>query len=118
MDERARVVLMTAPDRETAEELAEALVGERLAACANVLPGITSIYWWEGAVEKASEVLVVLKTAPDRVEALVERAAEIHPYDVPEVIALPVREGHGPYLTWVERETTSLSTEDGTRSPG
>lgn len=100
-----RVVLMTAPDRETAERVGTALVEARLAACANVVPGISSVYRWQGAVERAEEVLVVLKTRSERVEALVSRAAELHPYDVPELLALPVREGHGPYLDWVRSET-------------
>ena len=118
MAERTRVVLMTAPDGETATELAEALVRARLAACANVLPGIRSVYWWEGEVERATEVLVVLKTVAERVPELVERAVELHPYDVPEVLALPVDEGHGPYLRWVEDEASPHSNQDGAGRPG
>jgi periplasmic divalent cation tolerance protein len=100
-----RVVLMTVPDRPTAEKLAEALVGERLAACANLVPGVTSIFWWEGAVQRADETLVILKTPSGRVDALMARATELHPYDVPEVIALPVEAGLSAYLEWVGRET-------------
>jgi periplasmic divalent cation tolerance protein len=100
----ARVVLMTAPDRATAEALAERVVGERLAAGASLVPGLTSIYWWEGRVQRAEEVLLLLKTQADRVPALIARAAELHPYDVPEVLALPVDAGFGPYLDWVRAE--------------
>jgi periplasmic divalent cation tolerance protein len=100
-----RVVLMTAPDRATAESLGEALVRERLAACANVLPGITSWFWWEGELERAEEALVVLKTRAERVGELLARAAELHPYDVPELLALPVEAGLPAYLEWVGRES-------------
>jgi periplasmic divalent cation tolerance protein len=104
-----RVVFMTAPDRATAERLGDALVRERLAACANVLPGVSSIYWWDGAVQRAEEVLVVLKTRAERVDALMARAHELHPYDVPELLALPVDAGLPAYVEWVARET-SLET--------
>lgn len=111
MVDDARVVLMTTPDRETAERLATMLVEERVAACANILPGVTSVYRWEGAVERDEEILVVLKTPVGRIDMLVDRAVELHPYDVPEVLALPVTEGHGPYVQWV-RESTETNRED------
>ena len=88
-----RVVLMTAPDRATADQLAEQLVRERLAACANVLPGVASFFWWDDAVQRADEALVVFKTASERAGPLMTRAAELHPYDVPELLALPVEGG-------------------------
>lgn len=98
-------VLMTAPDRETALRVVRTLVEERLAACANVIPGLRSVYWWEGEVEEANEVLAILKTREDRVEELMERAAALHPYDVPELLVVDVSEGFGPYLEWVMRES-------------
>jgi periplasmic divalent cation tolerance protein len=101
----ARLVVMTAPDRATAESLAKSVVGERLAACASLVPGLTSLFWWEGRVQRADEVLLLLKTQADRVPALIARAAELHPYDVPEVLALPVDAGFGPYLEWVRVES-------------
>lgn len=113
--EPVRTVLMTAPDPEVAERLATELVEARLAACANLVPGVTSIYRWEGAMERAAEVLMVLKTTEERLPALVARAAELHPYDVPEVLALPVHEGYGPYLRWVAEETSSGDGEDDVR---
>ena len=97
------VVLMTAPDRATGDALAEAVVRERLAACASVVPGLTSIFWWEGEVQRAEEVLVLMKTPAERVDALVARAAELHPYEVPELIALAVDAGLPAYLAWVGR---------------
>jgi periplasmic divalent cation tolerance protein len=101
----ARVVLMTAPDRATAESLAESVVRERLAACASLVPGLTSVFWWEGRLQRAEEVLLLLKTQADRVPALIARAAELHPYDVPEVLALSVEAGFAPYLEWVRAES-------------
>jgi len=108
-----RVVLMTAPDGETAERLGGALVEERLAACANVLPALTSIYRWEGQVERAAEALLILKTTQERTAALRERAVELHPYEVPEFVVLEVSEGHGPYLDWVVRESAPSPTSAG-----
>lgn len=95
------VCLVTAPSREKAVELAKALVGEKLAACANLVPGVRSIYAWEGAVHDEEEVLLVLKTKAERFEALRARVVQLHPYTVPEVLRLDVAEGHGPYLDWV-----------------
>jgi len=100
-----RVVLMTAPDRATAEKLALTLVGERLCACANLVPGVTSLFWWDGAVQRSEETLVVMKTTAESVDALTARAAELHPYDVPELLALPVEKGLVAYMEWVGRET-------------
>lgn len=104
MTDEVRVVLMTAPDLDVARELGRRLVEERLAACANIVPGLVSIFRWQGEVKDESEVLLVLKTTGSVVGALVERAASLHPYDVPEVLALPVVEGYGPYLDWVRSE--------------
>ena len=95
---------MTVPDLHTAEAVAGNLVAARLAACASILPGVTSLYWWEGEVQRSSEVLVVMKTPAECVDALISRAAELHPYDVPELLALPVENGLSAYLAWVGRE--------------
>lgn len=98
----ARVVLVTAPSREVAESLVRRVVEERVVACGNILPGLTSIYRWEGAIEDATEALIVFKTTADGAERLVEIMPELHPYDVPEVLVLPVESGHVPYLAWIE----------------
>lgn len=98
----SRVVLMTAPDAGVAESLARSLVEEGLAACATLIPGAVSIYRWQGAVERQEEVQVILKTGAARVETLLARAAELHPYDVPELLVLPVVAGLPAYLAWVE----------------
>jgi periplasmic divalent cation tolerance protein len=101
----AIVVLVTTPTPERAAEIARAAVGERLAACGNVVPGLRSVYRWEGKVQDDAEALLVLKTTRARFEALRERVLALHPYDVPEVIALPVEAGSAPYLAWIAAET-------------
>jgi periplasmic divalent cation tolerance protein len=99
--ESAKVVLVTLPDAASAEALVERLVEERVVACGNLVPGLTSIYRWQGRVERAEEVLVLFKTTAEGAERLIRRVPELHPYDVPEVLVLPVEAGHGPYLQWV-----------------
>jgi periplasmic divalent cation tolerance protein len=98
------VVLVTAPDAEVGARLARAIVEERLAACVNVVPGVRSIYRWQGAVQDDTEVLLVMKTRADRVDALGARVRELHPYDVPEVLALAAAGGSADYLAWVRAE--------------
>jgi periplasmic divalent cation tolerance protein len=97
----ALVVMVTVPNQETAEKLAEALVGEELAACVNLLDGVRSIYRWKGAIERDDEILCLCKTTREGFEKLRARVVELHPYEVPEVIALPVEVGHAPYLAWL-----------------
>ncbi len=101
----ALVVLVTTPTPERAAELARALVEERLAACGNVVPGLRSIYRWEGKVQDEGEALLVLKTTRARFEALRDRVLALHPYEVPEVIAIPVEAGSARYLAWIDAET-------------
>jgi len=98
------VAFITAPDLEEATGIARALVEERLAACVNLLPGIRSVYRWEGSIEEDAEVLLVVKTRADRAGALVDRVIELHPYDVPEVVMLPAVGGSPAYLDWVREE--------------
>ena len=105
-----RVVLMTAPDVETGRSIVETLVDERLAACGNVLSGVSSVFRWEGQTQMESEALVILKTMESVAAALVERAADLHPYDVPELLCLPVAEGWAPYLDWVSSEVGGEET--------
>jgi periplasmic divalent cation tolerance protein len=96
------VVLMTAPSAEVAAEIARPLVGEGLAACVNVVPGVRSIYRWNGEVCDDAEVLCVIKTRAERFEALRARILALHPYEVAEVIALPIVAGNEPYLAWID----------------
>ena len=101
----ALVVLVTTPTPERAAEIARAVVEERLAACGNVVPGLRSIYRWEGRVQEDAEALLVLKTTRARFDALRDRVLVLHPYEVPEVIALPVEAGSARYLAWIGAET-------------
>jgi periplasmic divalent cation tolerance protein len=100
-----RVFLLTAPDDETARRIARTLVEERLAACVKVVPGVISIYRWQGAVHEDAELLLVAKTSQDRLAALAERLAVIHPYALPELVALTPSGGSARYLDWVRAET-------------
>jgi periplasmic divalent cation tolerance protein len=105
------VVLMTAGSQEEAEGIAGALVGERLAACVNVMPGVTSVYRWEGEVKRDSEWLLIAKSRGDVLDALVRRVQALHSYDVPEIIALPLVGGSETYVRWIDSQvqgTTSL----------
>jgi len=105
MSIEARIVLCTVPDPACAERIATALVEERLAACVNALPGVSSTYRWEGKVERANEVLLVMKCTADRYPALQARILALHPYTLPEVIALEVTDGSAPYLDWITETT-------------
>jgi periplasmic divalent cation tolerance protein len=97
----ALVVLTTVARVEDAESIARELVERRLAACVNILPPVTSVYRWQGEVTREAEHLLLVKTHADRFEALRARLLEIHPYETPEVVALPVVAGHGAYLQWI-----------------
>lgn len=97
----AIVVLVTAPSAEVAAALARTLVEEGLAACGNVVPGLRSIYRWEGKVQDEPEALLLLKSRAEAFDRLAARIVELHPYDVPEVLRLGVEAGHAPYLAWI-----------------
>jgi periplasmic divalent cation tolerance protein len=97
----AVVALTTVGTAGDAERIARALVERRLAACVNVVPGVVSVYRWKDAVERDEEHLLVVKTRADRVEALREALVALHPYELPELVVLPVEAGHPPYLAWV-----------------
>lgn len=102
--DEVRVVLVTAPDRAAAERLARELVGRRLAACVNLIEGLTSIYRWHGAVEEAREVLLIAKTTAARYPELERALHELHPYEVPECIALAPAAVAAKYGAWLVGE--------------
>ncbi len=102
---KSYLVLSTVDTQQEAERIARHLVEERLAACVNLVPKITSIYRWKGALERATEHLMIMKTAQDRLASLTQRIKELHPYEVPEVIALSIEEGDSTYLEWIFSET-------------
>lgn len=105
-DVSARVVLVTAPDARTAESLVRQVVEEGVVACGNIVPGITSIYRWKGTVERETEVMVIFKTTEAGAARLIRRLPELHPYEVPEVLVLPVGAGHRPYVKWIEENVS------------
>ena len=101
------VVYVTAPEDE-AVDLARTLVEERLVACVNLVPGLRSIYWWQGKVEDEPEVLCIMKTRSNLFESLRDRVRELHSYEVEEIIALPILAGNLPYLNWIKENTKKL----------
>ena len=102
----AVVILCTAPDADCAERIAEALVAEQLAACVNLVPGLRSIYRWEGKVQRDAEVLLLIKAPRARFDDIAARVKALHPYSVPELIALPIDAGSPDYLAWLMESTT------------
>ena len=105
-DEQLSIILVTAPSQDLAQQLAHDLVTERLAACVNVVPGVTSIYAWEGKIEQAEEVLMIIKTQSSRYAALEEHIRAHHPYDTPEIVELSAGRVTPRYWQWVMKETT------------
>ena len=99
------VVLITTSTREEGEKIVSTLVDEKLAACGNIIEGLTSIFFWEEKICKETEALLMIKTKKSLFERLSARVKEIHSYDVPEVIALPVTAGSEEYLDWVKKST-------------
>ena len=111
-----RVVLVTAPDADSARRLARTLVQERLAACGNIVPDLVSVFRWQDAVQEESEALLILKTSAERLAQLTARVSELHPYDVPEVLALGIETGNRPYLDWLDACLATSGSEDGTEA--
>jgi periplasmic divalent cation tolerance protein len=105
-DNAALVVLSTFGDADTAARVARTLVEESLVACVNIIPTVRSIYRWQGAISDDPEALAIIKTTADRYPALAARIAELHPYQVPEILALPIAAGHLPYLAWLTGEVS------------
>jgi periplasmic divalent cation tolerance protein len=99
-----RMVLCTCP-QESADDIADAVLEDRLAACVNILPQVRSKYWWEGKINTDNESLLIMKTRDDLVADLIAKIKEMHPYEVPEVIAFDIKEGNADYLKWIAEET-------------
>ena len=102
----AVLVYCTCPDDRVGQDLAQVLVDERLAACVSLLPGIRSIYRWQEKVEQEMECLLIIKSLESRFPALSARILERHPYELPEILAVPVSHGHPPYLNWLAEAAT------------
>lgn len=104
------LVFCTCPDTASARRIADVVVGERLAACVNLVPGLVSVYRWQGKIEQAGEILLLIKTTQDRLPALTARLTELHPHELPEVLAVEADAGLPAYLEWVAAQTTYEDT--------
>jgi len=99
------VVFITIDSQENAQKIASKLLSERKAACVNIIPAVESQYWWQGKIENADELMLVIKTRASLMDELVALVKSIHPYSIPEIIALPIIGGNEDYLQWIEKET-------------
>jgi periplasmic divalent cation tolerance protein len=109
MRKAPQIVLCTVPDQDTAEDIANILIADKLAACVNIIPGITSVYRWEDRIEQAEELILVIKTRETVYEALQAKIVDLHPYELPEIIAVPIQNGLPAYLSWLAQSLeTSL----------
>jgi periplasmic divalent cation tolerance protein len=104
------IVFCTVPDISTAEHIADRVVGEGIAACLSMIPGVTSVYRWKGSICRDSELICVIKTTESRFSELEAAIKEMHPYEVPEIVAIPIALGHAPYLSWINEETVKKNT--------
>lgn len=109
MDSKRIIIMNTCPDLETAEGLARSLVETRLAACVNVLPKALSVYRWKGAIESAEEHLLLIKSNTSRYSDVERHIVENHPYELPEIVAVPIVDGLDGYLSWVDKEVEDKS---------
>ena len=96
------VVLVTAKDIEEAQKIAKGLLQAKLIACANIVPQVQSLFWWQGKIDQANEVLLILKTQTKRIDEIITKVKSLHSYDVPEIIALPITAGQKDYLKWID----------------
>src|SRR4030043_674320 len=96
------IVFMTAPNKEEAAKIVRALLEERLIACANIMDPVASLFWWQGKIEEEKEVLVIMKSSETLLKRLSQRVTELHSYEVPEILAVPIVEGSPSYLEWMK----------------
>jgi len=106
------VVFMTTSNKEEAVKIVRILLKERLIACANILDPVSSLFWWQGKIDEEKEFLVFMKSRKNLFERLSERVMEIHSYEVPEIIALPIIEGSPPYLDWLKASLQPVGGDD------
>ena len=102
MQQTYQIILCTSPDKESAEKIARQLINDKIAACVNILPGLTSIFPWQGKIETEQEHLLLIKTRKDRYQFVEKSIQTNHPYEIPEIIAIPVENGLAEYMQWIE----------------
>jgi len=102
---KARIILSTIDTSAEAERIARDLVDNRLASCVNISPGLQSVYRWQGEIHSDKELLLIIKTSSDKTDMVIKRIVELHPYDLPEAVVLPIESGHAAYLDWILNET-------------
>ena len=107
--DQALLVLTNVPDLECAQLVARTLIESRLAACVNLLPAVQSMYRWQGQIEEATEITLLIKTTSQHYDSVQQAIVKLHPYDVPEIIATPIVAGYAPYLQWIAAETAKDS---------
>jgi len=112
------IVLNTCPDKDTATSVASALIQQHLAACVNILPGLTSIFHWQGQIESGEEVLLLIKTTKEAYEAVQATICDIHPYELPEIIAVPINAGLPAYLAWIGTNVENSAEGNGATTEG
>ena len=98
----ACIIFVTSPNREVSLKIVRTLVEKKLAPCVSIIPSAKSIYWWKGRIEESDEEVLVIKTRLDLIEDLIDAIRSIHPYEVPEIIALPIVMGYSKYLEWID----------------
>ncbi len=101
MEKHPQLILCTCPDRGCAENLANTVIEQRLAACVNILPGVSSVYRWQGKLESSDEILLLIKTHNHAYPDLEQLIRQLHPYELPEIIAVPIENGLPAYLNWI-----------------
>ena len=99
------MVMVTAPSAEEAENIGRKLLDERLVACANILSSVNSVFWWEGKISQESEAMMIMKTRTSLFDLLVKRVKQLHSYEVPEIISVPIQNGSQEYLQWINSVT-------------
>lgn len=113
----SHLALVTVPDRATAQRLAKACLEQHLVACANILPGVESVYWWQGKIESEQELLILFKTTSQNLSQLQDLILREHPYDVPEFISFPIDTGSPDYLSWIQKECSPLKDRQTHNTP-
>lgn len=113
MESAYHVVLVTVSSTSEAKSIAHHVLEERLAACVNLVPKISSIYWWEGKIEECRETLMLMKTRQDKLEELISSIKQLHSYDIPEIISLPLGISSEDYLRWIDASMNKSQTQNG-----